>query len=82
MIYVLDASKEDHVDIAGNLFEHAINCRKTDGVPLLIFCNKSGAQNASEIDCSSRLRYVLPERLFIYSFRSSFLSGRVPRAHF
>jgi len=41
LIYVLDASRADHVDFAGELFEHAINCRKTDGVPLLIFCNKS-----------------------------------------
>jgi small GTP-binding protein len=40
LIYVLDASREDHIDFAGELFEHAITCRKTDGVPLLIFCNK------------------------------------------
>jgi len=41
LIYVLDASREDQVDIAGELFEHAITCKKTDGVPILIFCNKS-----------------------------------------
>jgi len=40
LIYVLDASSRDQIDIAGELFEHAINCRKTEGVPLLIFCNK------------------------------------------
>jgi len=50
LIYVLDATVDhEQLDVAGTQFEHAITCRKTDGVPLLVFCNKSDCANCKSV---------------------------------